>query len=158
MVAESSPRLPDFSVFPNILCQDLQAFLAMPTTTNICESTHRNYYRFLQVKNLPLVVAAFQGFKYCQQQIRDINAVATGLRPLSERDKSKLKSNGKKDAERARADEWDGGRAPTHTREHLLKPPPIKGRGEAAKSQPIRPSTGENPTARVSSLHISLLS
>ena len=55
-------------IFPSFrtheLNQDLRKFLQLPTTSNMCESTHRNYYRYLQVKHLPIVVAAYQCFTY----------------------------------------------------------------------------------------------
>jgi RecQ family ATP-dependent DNA helicase len=55
-------------IFPSfrthMLNEDLRKFHTLPTTTNLCESNHRNYYRFLQVKHLPIVVAAFECFKY----------------------------------------------------------------------------------------------
>jgi hypothetical protein len=144
------------------LCQDLKAFLALPTTTNICESTHRNYYRFLQVKHLPLVVAAFQCFKYCQHQMRDIKAVATGLRPLLSRDKSQLqKARGKLAVLNSRMDDYDGGvRAPTHTSEHQLVPARRKPQAVAAadrSSQQTGPSrngsTSMTEEQRLAKLH-----
>jgi hypothetical protein len=53
-------------IFPSFrtheLNQDLHEFLRLPTTSNICESNHRNYYRYLKVKHLPIVVAAYQCF------------------------------------------------------------------------------------------------
>jgi hypothetical protein len=48
-------------IFPafrsSLLHQDLQEFAKNPKTTNLCESQHRNYYRYLKNLNLPLVFA-----------------------------------------------------------------------------------------------------
>ncbi len=130
-------------IFPSFrtheLNQDLREFLQLPTTSNMCESNHRNYYRYLQVKHLPIVVAAYQCFMYCQHQIRDITAVATGLKPLRGREKSALFM---KSAARTRSDEWDAGRPPVATSEHFKLPdkraptPSVQMLADAAPSTP----------------------
>lgn len=56
-------------------------------------------------------------YRYCQHQIRDITAVATGYKPLRGRERSALLL---KSAARTRADEWSDGRAPLATSEHRL--------------------------------------
>ena len=55
--------------------------------------------------------------RYCQHQIRDIAAVATGLKPLRGREKSSLLV---KSAALTRRDEWTDGRPPLATSEHKL--------------------------------------
>lgn len=69
-------------IFPafrsSLLHQDLTEFARNPKTTNLCESQHRNYYRYLKKLNLPLVLACINGFHYCTQQVADSEAVLTG--------------------------------------------------------------------------------
>jgi hypothetical protein len=87
------------------------------TDTNVCESQHRNYYRYLKKLNLPLVLACVNGFKYCTQQVADSEAVETGSRPLTARDRNAIV---RKTPVFARSMEYDGGaRAPVSTLEHL---------------------------------------
>jgi hypothetical protein len=69
-------------IFPafrsSLLHQDLQEFAKNPKTTNLCESQHRNYYRYLKKLNLPLVLACVNGFHYCMRQIADAEVVEIG--------------------------------------------------------------------------------
>jgi hypothetical protein len=59
--------------------------------------------------------------RYCKHQLRDVLAVAHGLRPLLSRERDKLVAS-RKTANDSRRDEWDRatGRPPTHTAEHRL--------------------------------------
>jgi hypothetical protein len=121
----------------SMLHQDLQAFAKNPKTTNICESQHRNYYRYLKKLNLPLVLACVNGFHYCTQQVADAEAVATGSRPLTGRDKSAIM---RKTAVFARHMEFDNGiRPPTKTSEHNIDKEHA-GRGKKAKTGSEVPS------------------
>lgn len=56
-------------------------------------------------------------YRYCQHQIRDIAAVATGLRPLRGREVDGLR---RRSAAAARSDEWTHGRPPLATSEHAI--------------------------------------
>lgn len=110
-------------IFPafraSLLHQDLQEFSRNPKTTNLCESQHRNYYRYLTTLNLPLVLACINGFHYCVQQVADAEAVSKGTRPLTSRDRNAIV---RKTATFARNMEFEGGvRPPVKTSEHLLK-------------------------------------
>jgi hypothetical protein len=105
----------------SLLHQDLQAFARNPKTTNLCESQHRNYYRSLKTLNLPVVLACIHAYHYCVQQVSDAQAVATGSRPLTTRDKGAII---RKTAIFARQMEFEGGlRPPTTTTEHNSKKP-----------------------------------
>jgi hypothetical protein len=102
----------------SLLHQDLRDFAANPKTTNICEAQHRNYYRSLKTLNLPVVLACIHCFHYCVQQVADAQAVSTGSRQLTMRDKSAII---RKTAKFARDMEFEGGiRPPTHTSEHKI--------------------------------------
>jgi hypothetical protein len=82
----------------------------------------------LQVRSFPQASISSSGCcinscccRYCNHQLRDVLAVAQGLRPLLSRERDKLAAS-KKTAKDSRRDEWDGttGRPPTHTAEHHL--------------------------------------
>ena len=130
----------------SLLHQDLQAFARNPKTTNICESQHRNYYRYLKKLNLPLVLACVNGYEYCTQQVADAEAVATGSRPLTVRDKSAII---RKTAVFSRHMEFtEGLRPPTKTSEHTIDKEPA-GKGKKARTTPEVPSqTSEHLTMR----------
>jgi len=72
--------------------------------------------------------------RYCDHQLRDVLAVATGLRPLRQREKNAIA--GKKTAAATRADEWDltTGRPPTKTSEHHLNERHTPNGGSAVSS------------------------
>jgi hypothetical protein len=110
-------------IFPafraTLLHQDLRAFAKNPKTTNLCESQHRNYYRYLKKLNLPLVLACINAFQYCTMQVADAEAVATGFRGLSVRDKDAII---RKTPAFARQQEFTGGiRPPVSTADHMLE-------------------------------------
>ena len=129
----------------SLLHQDLQAFARNPKTTNICESQHRNYYRYLKKLNLPLVLACVNGFHYCTQQVADAEAVATGLRPLTVRDKSAII---RKTAVFSRHMEFDNGvRPPTKTSEHNIDME-YTGKGKKARTAPAPAESSDHLAMR----------
>ena len=96
------------------LQEELQEFFNMPTANNVVESNNRTINRFLSYKQMPVVVAAHDVFKFCQHEIRQIRGIRTGHVTVGHREAGRRKrvSN--------MTDEYkDGKRAPTSTGELL---------------------------------------
>jgi hypothetical protein len=89
-----------------------------------------------------LVLACVNGFKYCTQQVADSEAVETGSRPLTARDRNAIV---RKTPIFARSMEYDGGaRAPVSTLEHLperQKRPKNKTAASAAVLEGVKEKT-----------------
>jgi hypothetical protein len=86
----------------------------MPTTNNVVESNNRNTNRFLSYKDMPVVVAAHDVFRFCRHELKQIIGIRAGLVSVKAREAAR------RGALSSRTDEWvDRRRPPTNTKELL---------------------------------------
>jgi hypothetical protein len=131
------------------LDEELQDFYNMPPTTNVVESNNRNTYRFMSYKQMPIVIAAWDVFKFCRHELRQLTGIQLGHVSVRGRENDRQKRL------MSVTDEYNKGqRVPVSTSEHLgggaAKPkgavsgkppqPPRLGVGSAFKA-PITPDT-----------------
>jgi hypothetical protein len=111
--------------------EELRSFYNMPTTNNVVESNNRSTNRFLSYKDMPIVIAAHDVFKYCKHELRQLHGIRSGVVPVHHREGSRLS------VVACRSDEYaKGQRAPISTSELLL------GNGGAASAfKPVPPNS-----------------
>jgi hypothetical protein len=92
--------------------EELRNFYNMPTTNNVVESNNRNVNRFLSYKDMPIVVAAFDVFRFCKHETRQLDGIRSGLIVPQAREASR------RSIVSTLSDEYtDGRRVPTTTKE-----------------------------------------
>ena len=108
-------RLMIFKAYRNEeLQEEFAAFYNMPTTNNVVESNNRNTNRFLSYKEMPVVIAAHDVFKFCRLELNQLHGIRTGAVVVHRRE------GVRRDIMTARSQEWtEGRRAPTSTTELL---------------------------------------
>jgi hypothetical protein len=80
-----------FPAFRNSeLGEELSAFHNMPTTNNFLESHNRKIKRFIAYREMPPVIAVHDAFKYCVMEVRELDAIRTGLSKVNKRERGKL--------------------------------------------------------------------
>jgi hypothetical protein len=72
------------------LGEELSAFHNMPTTNNFVESHNRKIKRFIAYREMPPVIAVHDACKYCVMEIRELDAIRTGLSKVNKRERGKL--------------------------------------------------------------------
>lgn len=60
------------------LQEEFASFYNMPTTNNVVESNNRNTNRFLSYKEMPVVIAAYDVFKFCRLELKQLHGIRTG--------------------------------------------------------------------------------
>ena len=112
--------------------EELRKFYNMPTTNNVVESNNRNVNRFLSYKDMPIVVAAFDVFRFCKHETRQLHGIRSGLVVPQAREASR------RSILSAMTDEYtDGRRVPTTTKELMpaaARPPIHPDRASAFKA------------------------
>ena len=133
-------RLMIFKAYRNDeLKEEITKFYNMPSTNNVVESNNRSTHRFLSYKEIPVVIAAHDVFRFCRLEINQLHGIRTGTVAVQQRERTR------RTVLQSRSDEWTQGRRPPTSTAELFS--------ERRPSAPVRAFGSPSKKAKLGSAH-----